>query len=64
MPVEIDLAEGDMQSLVGKGQGVYYTRTGQLNLACATCHEDYNGNYIRADHLSQGQTSTASRPTV
>ena len=32
-----------------------YTRTGQLELSCASCHEDNYGNYIRADHLSQGQ---------
>jgi sulfur-oxidizing protein SoxA len=34
---------------------LYYTRTGQLELSCASCHEDNYGNYIRADHLSQGQ---------
>jgi sulfur-oxidizing protein SoxA len=56
-PVEIDLAEGEMQSWWEKGKDVYYTRTGQLNLACSNCHEDYNGNYIRADHLSQGNVN-------
>jgi len=54
-PVSIDLSEGDMQSWWEKGKEEYYTRTGQLNLACATCHEDHAGEYIRADHLSQGQ---------
>jgi sulfur-oxidizing protein SoxA len=34
---------------------MYYTRTGQLELSCANCHEDNYGNMIRADHLSQGQ---------
>jgi sulfur-oxidizing protein SoxA len=57
MPVEVDLTQGDMQAWWEKGKEVYYTRTGQLNLACATCHEDYNGNYIRADHLSQGNVN-------
>jgi sulfur-oxidizing protein SoxA len=37
-----------------KGQEIYYTRYGQMELACANCHEANNGNYIRADHLSQG----------
>ena len=37
------------------GEELYYTRTGQLELACANCHEDNYGNMIRADHLSQGQ---------
>jgi len=54
-PVSIDLSQGDMQSWWEKGKEMYYTRTGQLNLSCATCHEDHNGEFIRADHLSQGQ---------
>jgi len=57
MPVEVDLTEGDMQAWWEKGKELYYTRTGQLNLACANCHEDYNGTYIRADHLSQGNVN-------
>jgi sulfur-oxidizing protein SoxA len=38
-----------------KGQEIYYTRFGQLEMSCASCHEDNQGRYIRADHLSQGQ---------
>lgn len=57
MPMEVDLKEGDMQAWWDKGKELYYTRMGQLNLACATCHEGYNGNYIRADHLSQGNVN-------
>jgi len=53
-PVALDLAEGDMQTWWDRGKEVYYTRTGQLNLSCASCHEENNGNHIRADHLSQG----------
>jgi len=37
-----------------KGREIYYTRYGQMELACANCHEANNGMYIRADHLSQG----------
>lgn len=39
------------------GKELYYTRTGQLELSCANCHEDNYGSMIRADHLSQGQTN-------
>jgi len=53
-PVAVDLAQGEMQSWWDNGKDLYYTRTGQLNLSCATCHEQNNGKYIRADHLSQG----------
>ena len=37
-----------------RGRDLYYTRFGQLELACANCHEDNYGEMIRADHLSQG----------
>lgn len=56
-PVEVDLSQGEMQSWWDKGKEVYYTRTGQLNLSCASCHEENNGKYIRADHLSQGNVN-------
>jgi len=51
MSVQID---GDYAEAWEKGREIYYTRYGQLELACASCHEDNYGNYIRADHLSQG----------
>ena len=57
MPVKIDLSEGQMQSWWDKGKENYYTRMGQLNFACASCHEASMGKYIRADHLSQGQAN-------
>jgi sulfur-oxidizing protein SoxA len=38
-----------------KGKELYYTRFGQLEMSCANCHEDNQGMFIRADHLSQGQ---------
>ena len=38
-----------------RGKELYYTRVGQLDMACSNCHEDNYGNMIRADHLSQGQ---------
>ncbi len=56
-PMHVDLSQGDLQSWWKKGEELYYTRTGQLNLSCASCHEENNGNYIRADHLSQGNVN-------
>jgi sulfur-oxidizing protein SoxA len=56
-PMHVDLSQGDLQSWWDKGKDLYYTRTGQLNLSCANCHEENNGNYIRADHLSQGNVN-------
>lgn len=56
MPVNVAI-DGPVQSTWEKGKELYYTRTGQLELSCANCHEDNYGNMIRADHLSQGQTN-------
>ena len=54
MPVNIKI-DGPAQSTWEKGKEMYYTRYGQLELSCANCHEQNYDNYIRADHLSQGQ---------
>ncbi|MEX1660432.1 sulfur oxidation c-type cytochrome SoxA [uncultured Thioclava sp.] len=56
MPVNVKI-DGDAAPFWEKGKEMYYTRYGQLELSCASCHEENYGNYIRADHLSQGQTS-------
>lgn len=54
MPVSVAI-DGPAQSTWEKGKELYYTRTGQLEMSCAGCHEDSYGMMIRADHLSQGQ---------
>ena len=54
MPVNVSI-DGPAREWWEKGKEMYYTRYGQLELACANCHEDNYGNMIRADHLSQGQ---------
>ncbi len=56
MPVNVSI-DGDAASHWELGKEIYYTRVGQLQMACANCHEDNFGNMIRADHLSQGQTN-------
>lgn len=56
-PLQMSLAEGEMQEWWERGKDVYYTRMGQLDLSCASCHEKNNGKYIRADHLSQGNVN-------
>lgn len=56
MPVNVQF-DGPMQSWWNKGKELYYTRTGQLDMSCASCHEAYNGKFLRADFMSQGQTN-------
>lgn len=38
-----------------KGKAFYYQRRGQLDMACANCHQDHAGGQLRANTLSQGQ---------
>ena len=54
MPVNVAI-DGPVAETWAQGEEIYYTRYGQLELACANCHEDNYDNMIRADHLSQGQ---------
>ena len=53
MPVNVAI-DGPAQATWEMGKELYYTRTGQLDLSCASCHEENYGNRIRSDHLSQG----------
>lgn len=54
MPINVAI-DGDAAPFWEKGKELYYTRVGQLDMACSNCHEDNFGTMIRADHLSQGQ---------
>lgn len=54
--MSVDVAiDGEAAPFWEKGKELYYTRVGQLDMACSNCHEDNYGMMIRADHLSQGQ---------
>lgn len=54
MPMSV-ATDGKMKQWWERGKKLYYTRVGQLDMACAGCHEANTGKMIRADHLSQGQ---------
>ena len=56
LPVNVAI-DGPAADTWEKGKEIYYTRYGLLELSCANCHEQNYGNYIRADHLSQGQVN-------
>ncbi|GAB4237813.1 MAG: sulfur oxidation c-type cytochrome SoxA [Methyloligellaceae bacterium] len=56
MPVNVQV-DGPMKEWMERGKKLYYTRVGQLDMSCANCHEANYGKYIRADHLSQGQSN-------
>ena len=54
MPVNVAI-DGPAAAMWEQGKEMFYSRTGQLELSCANCHEENYGNNIRSDHLSQGQ---------
>ena len=54
VPVDVQI-DGPMAEWAQMGKDLYYKKVGQLDMACAQCHEGNYGNMIRADHLSQGQ---------
>lgn len=56
VPVKVKI-DGAMKAWFDKGKDLYFDRVGQLDLACANCHQDYFSKYIRADRLSQGQSN-------
>ncbi len=55
-PVDVQI-DGPMKPWFEKGEALYHTRVGQLDLACVNCHQNYYGQSIRADRLSQGQSN-------
>ena len=55
-PVNIQ-TDGDMAPLIEKGKALYNTRFGQLDLACRHCHVQHQGQMLRGQKLSQGQSN-------
>lgn len=56
MPMSVKV-DGPAKPFFDKGKEYYYTRRGQLDMACAHCHEKNAGQQIRAEVLSQGQSN-------
>ncbi|MBM3525096.1 MAG: sulfur oxidation c-type cytochrome SoxA [Alphaproteobacteria bacterium] len=54
MQVEID---GASRPYFESGRAYYFERRGQLNLACAQCHDGLAGAKLRGDTISQGQVN-------
>jgi sulfur-oxidizing protein SoxA len=54
----IDVAiDGPMRPYYEAGREFFHKRTGQLDMACAHCHEQYVGARLRAQLLTQGQSN-------
>ena len=49
--------DGPARAAFEAGERYFYTRRGQMNLACHHCHERNVGRMLRGDRLSQGQAT-------
>ena len=56
MPFDVNI-QGPSKTFFEEGRRYYYTRLGQLNLACNQCHDDNFGKNLRGDLLSQGHSN-------
>jgi L-cysteine S-thiosulfotransferase len=54
MPIDVRI-DGPAQPFFEAGKAFFYQRRGQLDMACAHCHEQYAGQRLRGDTISQGQ---------
>jgi len=54
MSVRID---GNNEEHFKRGRSLYYTRMGQINLACTHCHEQNWGKKLQGETISQGHTN-------
>jgi sulfur-oxidizing protein SoxA len=54
LPLEVAI-DGPARPYFERGREFYYTRRGQLDLACAQCHDEQVGAKLRGDVISQGQ---------
>ena len=55
-PVNVQI-NGGMAPLIARGEALYNTRFGQLDIACQHCHVQHQGQMLRGQKLSQGQAN-------
>ena len=47
----------ELKPFYEKGKKIYNTRYGQMNMACVVCHDQYAGQRLRGQVLSQGHSN-------
>jgi len=56
LPMHVSI-DGPAQPFFEAGRAFYMQRRGQLDLACTHCHDQYAGQRLRGDVISQGQSN-------
>lgn len=54
--VNVDIT-GPLKPFYEKGKKLYNTRFGQMNMACVVCHDQFDGQRLRGQVLSQGHSN-------
>ena len=54
LPMNVAI-DGPAAESFARGKAFFYQRRGQLNLACANCHETHASDHLRGESISQGQ---------
>lgn len=54
LPIHASI-DGEARAHFERGRAFYYARRGQMNMSCATCHEQNFGKRLYAETISQGQ---------
>lgn len=55
-PVAVRI-DGPNAAWFARGEQVYQRRIGQMRLSCQDCHQRHEGEFLRAEQLSQGQSN-------
>lgn len=56
MPINVK-TDGPAAEFIQLGRDYFFTRRGQMNLACSTCHDKNWGKKLRGDTISQGHSN-------
>jgi len=56
LPIDVRI-DGPAAPFFAAGQAFFLRRRGQLNFACAHCHDRLAGQHLRGDVISQGQSN-------
>ena len=54
--VNVTITE-ELKPFYEKGKKIYNTRYGQMNMACTVCHDQFDGQRLRGQVLSQGHSN-------
>jgi sulfur-oxidizing protein SoxA len=57
VPVNVNTEGTEIKALLKRGEELYNTRYGLIDMSCHICHTVYAGQYVRGQKISQGQTN-------